>query len=280
MRVSQDAVTAKVGVETGHAGVFYSLGGWLSPQQLTAGVIDAAVARGQLRAHFDCHIDALTQTDNGWTLSTPNGERWHQNVIIANGYQANSFGQTAPIPVYPVRGQVSHVPTNTDLSMLNTVLCFEGYLTPANQAGEHCLGASYARNNADLEFQSADQVENQQRLTGCINTDWAHHVPVAETGRVGVRCASRDHLPFIGNVCDFTALVSAYQKPTKRQRKSGCGAYLLPGYFAYWGWALVASLRHRWRQKSSPLSCVVSLYPCLSQYSTPCTLDECGSASY
>lgn len=234
MRVSQDAVTEKVGVETGHAGVFYPLGGWLSPQQFTAGVIGAAITRGQLSAHFDCHINALTQTDNGWTLSTANGELCHQSVIIANGHQADNFDQTAPIPVYPVRGQVSHVPTSADLRALNTVLCFEGYLTPANQAGEHCLGASYARNNADLEFQSADQVENQQRLTDCIDTDWAHHVPVAETGRVGVRCASRDHLPFIGNVCDYDALLLAYQTLQKDKEKAG-SVPVYPGLYCLLG---------------------------------------------
>ncbi len=159
---------------------------------------------------------------------------FHQNVIIANGHQSNRFEQTAPLPVYPVRGQVSHVPTNADLSALNTVLCFEGYLTPANQAGEHCLGASYGRNNADLAFQSADQVENQQRLTDCIDTNWAHHVPVAKTGRVGVRCASRDHLPFVGNVCDYTALVSAYQSLQTDKEKAG-SVPIYPGLFCLLG---------------------------------------------
>ncbi|WBA08031.1 bifunctional tRNA (5-methylaminomethyl-2-thiouridine)(34)-methyltransferase MnmD/FAD-dependent 5-carboxymethylaminomethyl-2-thiouridine(34) oxidoreductase MnmC [Salinivibrio kushneri] len=229
-----DGVSEKVGLETGHAGVFYPLGGWISPQQFTAGVIDAAIASGQLRAHFDCPVNALTQSNNGWTLDTSIGHVCHQNVVIANGHQAGSFSQTQPIPVYPVRGQVSHVPTNTDLSKLNTVLCFEGYLTPVNQAGEHCLGASYSRNNADLTFQANDQTENQQRLTGCIDTGWARDVPVAKEGRVGVRCASRDHLPFVGNVCDYDALVSAYQTLQKdKERANSVPVY--PGLFCLLG---------------------------------------------
>ncbi|WBA14148.1 bifunctional tRNA (5-methylaminomethyl-2-thiouridine)(34)-methyltransferase MnmD/FAD-dependent 5-carboxymethylaminomethyl-2-thiouridine(34) oxidoreductase MnmC [Salinivibrio proteolyticus] len=227
-------VAETVGLETGHAGVFYPLGGWMSPQQFTAAVIDAAIASGQLRAHFDCHVDALTQADNGWTLSTALGEVWHHNVVIANGHQSAQFGQTQPIPVYPVRGQVSHVPTNAELRQLNTVLCFEGYLTPVNQAGEHCLGASYSRNNADLTFQADEQTENQQRLTGCIDTDWARAVPVAKEGRVGVRCASRDHLPFVGNVCDYHALITAYQNLQKDKEKAG-SVPVYPGLFCLLG---------------------------------------------
>lgn len=229
-----DGVSEKVGLETGHAGVFYPLGGWISPQQFTAGVIDKAIASGQLRAHFDCPVRALTQSNNGWTLETSMGEVHHLNVVIANGHQADSFSQTQPIPVYPVRGQVSHVPTNTELSKLCTVLCFEGYLTPANQAGEHCLGASYRRNNADVAFQAADQLENQQRLTDCVDTDWAHAVPLAEDGRVGVRCASRDHLPFVGNVCDYDALVSAYQTLQKDKEKADA-VPVYPGLFCLLG---------------------------------------------
>ncbi|OOE75032.1 bifunctional tRNA (5-methylaminomethyl-2-thiouridine)(34)-methyltransferase MnmD/FAD-dependent 5-carboxymethylaminomethyl-2-thiouridine(34) oxidoreductase MnmC [Salinivibrio sp. ML290] len=229
-----DGVSEKVGLETGHAGVFYPLGGWMSPQQFTAGVIDAAIASGQLDAYFGCHVNALTQSDNGWTLDTSMGEVCHQNVVIANGHQADSFSQTQPIPVYPVRGQVSHVPTNTELSKLNTVLCFEGYLTPANQGEEHCLGASYRRNNADLAFQAADQLENQQRLTDCIDTEWARAVPLAEEGRVGVRCASRDHLPFVGNVCDYNALVSTYQTLQKDKEKADA-VPVYPGLFCLLG---------------------------------------------
>jgi len=172
--------------------------------------------------------------DNGWTLSTALGEVWHHNVVIANGHQSAQFGQTQPIPVYPVRGQVSHVPTNAELRQLNTVLCFEGYLTPANQAGEHCLGASYRRNNADLTFQADEQTENQQRLTSCIDTDWARAVPVAKEGRVGVRCASRDHLPFVGNVCDYHALVATYQNLQKDKEKAG-SVPVYPGLFCLLG---------------------------------------------
>ncbi|SIN76363.1 bifunctional tRNA (5-methylaminomethyl-2-thiouridine)(34)-methyltransferase MnmD/FAD-dependent 5-carboxymethylaminomethyl-2-thiouridine(34) oxidoreductase MnmC [Salinivibrio sp. ES.052] len=232
--LNEEEVRNKVGLETGHAGVYYSLGGWMSPQQFTAGVIDAAIASGQLHAHFDCHVDNLTQTDNDWTLNTTIGEVCHQNVVIANSHQSAQFSQTQPIPVYPVRGQVSHVPSNADLRKLNTVLCFEGYLTPANQAEEHCLGASYRRNNADLAFQAADQVENQQRLTDCVDTDWARAVPLAKEGRVGVRCASRDHLPFVGNVCDYDALVSTYQTLQKDKEKAS-SVPVYPGLFCLLG---------------------------------------------
>jgi glycine/D-amino acid oxidase-like deaminating enzyme len=77
----------------------------------------------------------------GCSTSSAIIRRWcWQTAIIAD------FAQTAPLPVYPVGGQVSHIPTTPRLSALRQVLCYDGYLTPQNpQNQQHCIGASYHR---------------------------------------------------------------------------------------------------------------------------------------
>ncbi len=99
------------------------------------------------------------------------------------------------------------------------MLCYDGYLTPANIHTEsHCVGASYARRNCDLDYNEADQQQNKQRLLDSVpaTASWIDAIDVDEfdpqqRARVGVRCASRDHLPFVGNVCRYDELIKQYQ---------------------------------------------------------------------
>ncbi len=56
-----------------------------------------------------------------------------------------------------------------------------------------------------------DQADNKQRLIDCIPAEWPKEIDTDHgAGRVGIRCASRDHLPYAGDVCDFDALTSVY----------------------------------------------------------------------
>ncbi|MCW8328260.1 bifunctional tRNA (5-methylaminomethyl-2-thiouridine)(34)-methyltransferase MnmD/FAD-dependent 5-carboxymethylaminomethyl-2-thiouridine(34) oxidoreductase MnmC [Photobacterium sp. SDRW27] len=204
------------GVPSGHTSVNYPLGGWLCPQELTRVLVQLAQESGHLSLKTDTEICQLEQQaeTSGWTLTDSHENKYqHSNVIVANGHRFAEFEQTKAIPASPVRGQVSHIPTNKSLSALKTVLCYDGYLTPVNQQTQsHCIGASYGRNNTDLTFSDAEQTDNKQRLVNCLpDTDWPAEIDVSgNQARVGVRCASRDHLPFVGDVCIYGQLVEQY----------------------------------------------------------------------
>ncbi|WP_408900801.1 bifunctional tRNA (5-methylaminomethyl-2-thiouridine)(34)-methyltransferase MnmD/FAD-dependent 5-carboxymethylaminomethyl-2-thiouridine(34) oxidoreductase MnmC [Photobacterium piscicola] len=216
---------AITGVETDCRSVNYPLGGWLCPQQLTQALIESAVKTGKLTLHLNRDVTALEQiktesNHSQWQLTFADGTTAdHTTVVVANGHRFNQYPQTAPIPTSSVRGQVSHVPTNAQLTKLETVLCYDGYLTPANtNTDSHCIGASYARRNCDLDYNEVDQQQNKQRLLDSVpaTTSWASEIDVdafdqPSRARIGVRCASRDHLPFVGNVCRYDDLIKQYQ---------------------------------------------------------------------
>ncbi len=116
-------------------------------------------------------------------------------------------------PVYSVAGQVSHIPTTPELAELKQVLCYDGYLTPQNPANQHhCIGASYHRGSEDTAYSEDDQQQNRQRLIDCFpQAQWAKEVDVSDKeARCGVRCATRDHLPMVGNVPDYEATLVEY----------------------------------------------------------------------
>ncbi|HCM9581620.1 TPA: bifunctional tRNA (5-methylaminomethyl-2-thiouridine)(34)-methyltransferase MnmD/FAD-dependent 5-carboxymethylaminomethyl-2-thiouridine(34) oxidoreductase MnmC [Enterobacter asburiae] len=217
--VSAQEVAETAGVETWCGGIQYPLGGWLCPAELTAAAIALAQSRG-LTAHYARKVESLSRTER-WNLHFADGkEASHASVVLANGHHISQFIQTESLPVYPVGGQVSHIPSAPELSKLRQVLCYDGYLTPQNPSnGHHCIGASYHRGETDMRYSEADQAQNRQRLIDCFpDAAWAKEVDVSEgDARCGVRCATRDHLPMAGNVPDYDATLEAYQDLAERK---------------------------------------------------------------
>ncbi|GAB79909.1 bifunctional tRNA (5-methylaminomethyl-2-thiouridine)(34)-methyltransferase MnmD/FAD-dependent 5-carboxymethylaminomethyl-2-thiouridine(34) oxidoreductase MnmC [Shimwellia blattae] len=208
------------GLETGCGGITYPAGGWLSPAQLTAGLCELAARRGAV-LRYRHQVTSLTRQADDWLLAFSNGEQArHPVVVLANGWQLGQFAQTAELPLYPVAGQVSHIPTTPQLMQLRQVLCYDGYMTPYNPAdGQHCIGASYHRGSSDTTYRDEDQQHNRQRLADCLpGATWVREVDVsAGASRSGVRGAIRDHLPLVGNAPDYEATLSAYAGLATRQ---------------------------------------------------------------
>ncbi|MFQ1786170.1 bifunctional tRNA (5-methylaminomethyl-2-thiouridine)(34)-methyltransferase MnmD/FAD-dependent 5-carboxymethylaminomethyl-2-thiouridine(34) oxidoreductase MnmC [Aeromonas veronii] len=201
-----------VGLPCGHSGVSYPQGGWLCPADFTRATIKEAQASGLLEVVFKTEVVAITELADGWQVESQDGRHWQvPNLVVAAGHQLPALLPFAELPLYPVRGQVSHVPTSASLSRLNTVLCYDGYLTPAHN-DHHCIGASYGRNQTDLGFRAEEQLQNQARLQACLpEQSWPAEVDVSgNEARVGVRCASRDHLPVVGPVARLQGLADHY----------------------------------------------------------------------
>lgn len=217
--VNAQTVAQTCGVDTDCGGITYPAGGWLCPQQLTAELFALAATRG-LHVHYDYPVETISTDNDGWQL---NQRQYHEVAVLANGYQVTDFSQTTHLPMYPVAGQVSHIPTTPGLSQLRQVLCYDGYLTPQNPNNQqHCIGASYHRGQTDTTFSTVDQQQNRQRLIDCLpQIKWVQEVDVsANEARSGVRCATRDHLPMAGNVPDYDRTLSEYASLAERQERA------------------------------------------------------------
>ncbi len=211
--LNDEEVEQLTGVATGCGGISYPLGGWLSPAQLTAAALTLAVDRG-LQLHYRRQVADIQPSGDGWMLHFADGKTSrHQALVLACGHQIGRFAQSEALPVYPVAGQVSHIPSTPALGALRQVLCYDGYLTPRSpDFDQHCIGASYHRGETSTDYRPDDQQQNRQRLIDCFpKAQWAREVDVS-TGeaRSGVRCATRDHMPMVGAVPDFNSTVSRY----------------------------------------------------------------------
>lgn len=204
-----------VGLPLDMESIHYPLGGWLSPAQLTRGLFDKLAQSNLFTANFDCKIEQLDWQDQEqcWVISSNEQSYQHDTVVIANGHLFDQFSQSRQVPLGKVKGQVSHIPTTETLKQLKTVLCYDGYMTPVNPNNDHhCIGASYDRSHLDNEFDSVAQQENGDKLRKCVpNQSWPLQVDTSSNrSRQGIRCVSRDHLPFVGNLGHFDQIKASY----------------------------------------------------------------------
>lgn len=219
--LSQSELSEKVGLPLSFGGGFIPQGAWLAPRQLVQHAF-AFLEKQGVQIKTLQKVTALSQTENGWQITTAENKTFcHEVIVLANGHKLTEFEQTQKLPLYPVRGQVSQIPTSEKLLKLKTVLCYDGYLTPVDQAKtSHCIGASHVRDNATREFSLTEQQENQQKIQQNIPEEWTKEVDTSgNLARIGVRCSVRDLTPMMGAVPHFSAQQTQYQNLFNLRRR-------------------------------------------------------------
>ncbi|QLB19122.1 bifunctional tRNA (5-methylaminomethyl-2-thiouridine)(34)-methyltransferase MnmD/FAD-dependent 5-carboxymethylaminomethyl-2-thiouridine(34) oxidoreductase MnmC [Mannheimia granulomatis] len=199
-----EELSEKLGLTVPNGGAFIPQGGWLSPVQFVRAGF-ALLARRGLKIVLNHKVENLTFDEGKWHWTTHSENFCHQTLVLANGHTLNEFNQANGIPLYPVRGQVSHIPTNSRLQKLKCVICYDGYLTPMSKAGSHCIGASHLRDNSETHFSMVEHQENiaklQQNLTAC---EWTQGIDLSQhSAKVGIRASLRDRVPMVGVVHHF-----------------------------------------------------------------------------
>ncbi|MCS5960775.1 FAD-dependent 5-carboxymethylaminomethyl-2-thiouridine(34) oxidoreductase MnmC [Klebsiella pneumoniae subsp. pneumoniae] len=180
----------------------------MCPQQLTAELLALAATRG-LHVHYGYPVETLSAEGDGWLL---NQQRYHQAVVLANGHRITGFAQTAQLPAYPVGGQVSHIPTTRGLPPAPGAVLrrLPDATESAKSAALHWRQLPPRENRHQLQRRrSAAQPATADRLLP--GAEWPQDVDIsANDARCGVRCATRDHLPMVGNVPDYAATLTQY----------------------------------------------------------------------
>lgn len=213
-----------VGLNVDHPSIYYPLGGWVCPAQLTEKIFEHLAKHDNFQPFFETKIEQLEWCDleHAWSLFSRDKQYVHDTVIIANGHQFSDFSQSSDLPLGKVKGQISHIASNSELEKLNSVLCYDGYMTPVSPDNNRlCIGASYDRDNLNIHFDPIAQVENIEKLKKCIpNQTWTEHVDASDNqSRQGIRCVSRDHLPFVGNVGKLEEIKAIYSDLPKKKNQ-------------------------------------------------------------
>lgn len=215
--VNQHQASELSGVNITDSGLYFSKGGWLSPKVLSHAMLKQAEELNTIDIQYNTSIKQLSFQDNQWHLSGDNTPSIYADIVVlANGHGLSEFEQTQQLPLYATAGQVSHVASDYALSSLKTVLCYQGYLTPASN-NLHCLGASFNRDVTGYEINNSEHQQNIDKLMNDVpeltNADALNQQ--ISGGKVGVRMSVKDHLPMVGAVPNYELTKSCYHDLSK-----------------------------------------------------------------
>ena len=203
------AASEFLGLQQTRGGYWFAGSGWLDPRS----VCQALLAHERIRVQTHCGALSLVHHAASWRACAAGKVVAEADVaIIATGSDTNALAQTAWLPLRKVRGQTTELPSTTSLGGLRAVYCHTGYIAPARN-GQHCIGATFAMDDADCSVRVADHASNLSRLQNALpdtDRELAALDPAALTGRAAVRCASPDYLPVVGAVPDVPAFIATY----------------------------------------------------------------------
>ena len=190
---------------TGHPlkfdGLYLPESGWLNPPQLCKKLLDHKNISVQYSKQIDKLINAEEKADNQWLLVGENNQTLGKAdiVVIANAHEALKFAQSSHLPLKRIRGQVSHILETSQSSRLQTAVCGDGYIAPA-QNGIHCIGATFDLTNQSNELDDQSHVENLNNLAKMLPELNSVHLDKNTAGRVGFRCTTPDYFPIVGPI--------------------------------------------------------------------------------
>lgn len=183
-------VSRITGLEVTTGGLFWPQSGWYS----LADYCRACLSHPRITLRCNTEITAITQTGGGWAAWA--GEKRIAEasaLVLAAAQEALKLAPGLALPLAALRGQVTMVSETPATSMLKTVLCFGGYLTPAHQ-GRHHLGATYERHRHDTGVYEDGHRANLALLASILRPP----LPEVSGGWAGIRATTPDKLPIAG----------------------------------------------------------------------------------
>jgi tRNA 5-methylaminomethyl-2-thiouridine biosynthesis bifunctional protein len=196
--VDAPAASRLTGAALESGGLWFAGAAWVHPPALCR----ALATHPRITLRLNTAVNSLTHADAGMLA---NDERC-DIAVIANALAANTFAQTADLPLRRVRGQVTHLTATPASSAWRAVVCHEGYVTPARD-GVHCAGATFAPRDHDPSVRHDDHAENLGNLAAACPQMYAAlggEQCRVSGGRTGFRAQTPDYLPVIGGVAAIT----------------------------------------------------------------------------
>ncbi|SDS63890.1 tRNA 5-methylaminomethyl-2-thiouridine biosynthesis bifunctional protein [Halopseudomonas xinjiangensis] len=201
------------GIRVDRSGLNFPGGGWVHPPALCRALLEHPNI-----TLLTCHHAMRLQRDSGrrWTAFDSAGDTLASAAVAVVCAAADSlrFAQTAHLPLKAIRGQITHLPATETSQKLRTVLCAEGYVSPA-RGGEHHVGASFRFDRIDCE-PSVEESRDNLNLLPSLSADFAEAVtaqsldPAQLKARAALRCTTPDYLPVIGPVVNARAFSENY----------------------------------------------------------------------
>jgi tRNA 5-methylaminomethyl-2-thiouridine biosynthesis bifunctional protein len=206
--LNQTQASQKAGIALLHPALYFANAGWINPAALCA----ALIAHPNITVKTATNIHKIFKNKDVFEIYA--GELCLEKadaVILANANQAENVGVDLHFKTQSVRGQLSLVRASEISSALRTIVCSDGYLSPAEQ-GLHSLGASFSSDQS-LAIDQYDHLANLNKLNSYSPALHGSLINNLEGGRVSFRCTSADYFPLLGELLDHAAIKASPPRP-------------------------------------------------------------------
>lgn len=197
---------AAAGLPEGSPATWHAIAGWARPGALVAHWL----SRPGVQFQGSQQVAALRREGSTWQVLDAQGRLLAGAGLVVVAAALESGRLLAGLPLQPVRGQVSWGPRAAlppGAQLPPGPVNGNGHLVPRAPSPEgeawYC-GATFGRAERSLDVRPGDHAANLQRLQALLPQAAATLAPQFEAGAVrawtGVRCASRDRRPLVGEV--------------------------------------------------------------------------------
>ncbi len=198
--VDRSQVSKIAGIACDYAGCWFPQAGWISPPDLCRQLANHPLIKTLTLTEAIRLERVHHQPQAQWQIHTVSeeGPTIADIVVIANSRDAKHFQQSQQLPLKSIRGQITLLPTSRETEQLKTVICHEGYLTPAINH-HHSLGATFDNGDTNIEIRVEDHQRNVESLRQ-VQPQWlSSTINLNELeGRAGLRCTTPDYMPIVG----------------------------------------------------------------------------------
>ncbi len=218
------------------AGLHEPMAGYLSPPEFCKRLAEAR----PITLLFGKAAAQLRKERNLWQVLDDAGGVMAEadDIVIALANSSAAVDVVRWLPLQSLRGQISYVRPTAASQSLDTVICHDGYITPAAD-GVQYIGATFQKEAvAAPDIRPQDHAENVDKLNRYLPR---LNIQLADVigGRTGYRATTPDKLPLIGPapdapqvLQDFAAL-RAGGAPPDIPVATHSGLYISTGYGAH-----------------------------------------------
>jgi len=208
--VSREAASSIAGIALTQGAQHYPGSGWLHPRAICA----------ELLNHPNITvIEGLGDTilrqgdDDQWFAIAATGESvaTGDTAVVTTAWEAVEDARLDWLPLQPIRGQTTLLPSQGALKDLKCTVCHAGYTPPA-KGNTHCIGATYGLNETSTEERAADHETNIQQLLSNVPSLDSAIGSESPSGQAAVRCATADYLPIAGPVPNESEFMITYEQ--------------------------------------------------------------------
>lgn len=217
--VEQTEASELAGITVNSSGLFFPEAGWATPPLLCDWLTD----HPNICVKTSTEIIKLERTDTHWKAYSQDSPVISAAVVVvASAADSASFDQLDSLPVQNIRGQVSL--TRSEINApLKTVLCCEGYISPAKE-GHFCFGATFDLKDEARDIRESGHQHNLDKISEISEELGSalrqYHTESGLDGRVGFRCASPDKLPIIGPAPVYDEFIKDYAQLSRDAKKN------------------------------------------------------------